>query len=70
MQRVDSMAELIKHPQASYMLRVRGKSMRDVGIFAGDVVLVDRTIAPRSDVVIAAVDASSFAKRSGRAPAE
>ena len=40
--RVDLMAELIKHPQASYLLRVRGESMRGVGIFDGDVVLVDK----------------------------
>ena len=45
-QRVDLMAELIKHPQASFLLRIRGESMRDVGIFDGDVVLVDRAITP------------------------
>ena len=55
--RVDLMAELIKHPQASYLLRVRGESMRGVGIFDGDVVLVDKAIRPRSgQVVIAVVD--------------
>lgn len=56
-QRVDLMAELIKHPQASYLLRVRGESMRGVGIFDGDVVLVDKAIQPRSgQVVIAVID--------------
>jgi len=55
--RVDLMAELIKHPQASYLLRVRGESMRGVGIFDGDVVLVDKAIRPRSgQVVIAVID--------------
>lgn len=55
--RVDLMAELIKHPQASYLLRVRGESMRGVGIFDGDVVLVDKAIQPRSgQVVIAVID--------------
>jgi phage repressor protein C with HTH and peptisase S24 domain len=42
-QRVDLLAELIKHPEASFLLRIRGKSMTGVGIFDGDVVLVDHT---------------------------
>ena len=54
-QRVDLMAELIKHPQASFLLRIRGESMRDVGIFDGDVVLVDRAITPRSGHVVVAI---------------
>ena len=32
-QRVDLMAQLIKHPQATFLLRVRGESMKDAGIF-------------------------------------
>ena len=31
-QRVDLMAQLIKHPQATFLLRVRGESMKDAGI--------------------------------------
>ncbi|MEY2802845.1 MAG: LexA repressor, partial [Pseudomonadota bacterium] len=38
-QRVDLMAQLIRHPQATFMLRVRGDSMRDAGILDGSVVL-------------------------------
>lgn len=59
-QRVDLMAELIKHPQASYLLRIRGESMRDAGIFDGDVVLVDRAITPRSGQVVIAVVENEF----------
>ena len=59
-QRVDLMAELIKHPQASFLLRIRGESMRDVGIFDGDVVLVDRAITPRSGHVVVAVVENEF----------
>lgn len=70
-QRIDLMAELIKHPQASYLLRIRGDSMRDVGIFDGDVVLVDKAITPRSgQVVVAVVDGEFTCKtlqlRAGR----
>lgn len=59
-QSVDLMAELIKHPQASFLLRIRGESMRDVGIFDGDVVLVDRAITPRSGHVVVAVVENEF----------
>ena len=55
--RVDLMEQLIKHPQATFLLRVRGESMRDAGIFDNDVVLVDRAIRPHSGhVVVAVVD--------------
>ncbi|MEY2780634.1 MAG: hypothetical protein RL307_338 [Pseudomonadota bacterium] len=70
-QRIDLMAELIRHPQATFLLRVRGDSMREAGIFDGDVVLVDRAIRARSgQVVIAVVDGEFVCKtllmRAGR----
>lgn len=62
-QRIDLMAQLIKHPQATFLLRVRGDSMKGVGIFDNDVVLVDRAITPRSGhVVIAMVDGEFVCK--------
>lgn len=69
--RVDLMEQLIKHPQATYLLRVRGESMKDAGIFDNDVVLVDRAINPRSGhVVVAVVDGEFVCKtlwqRAGR----
>ncbi|MEY2659052.1 MAG: LexA repressor [Pseudomonadota bacterium] len=70
-QRVDLMAQLIRHPQATFLLRVRGDSMRDAGILDGSVVLVDRAIEPRNGhIVIAIVDGEFVCKtlstRSGR----
>ena len=70
-QRVDLMAQLIRHPQATFLLRVRGDSMRDAGILDGSVVLVDRAITPRSGhIVIAIVDGEFVCKtlstRAGR----
>ena len=70
-QRVDLMAQLIKHPQATFLLRVRGESMKDAGIFDNDVVLVDRAITARSGhIVIAMVDGEFVCKtlwqRAGR----
>ncbi|MEI6384118.1 MAG: translesion error-prone DNA polymerase V autoproteolytic subunit [Betaproteobacteria bacterium] len=63
LKRIDLMEQLIRHPQATFLLRVRGDSMRGVGIFDGDVVLVDRAIRPRSGhVVIAVVDGEFVCK--------
>ncbi len=70
-QRLDLMAQLIRHPQATFLLRVKGDSMRDAGILDGSVVLVDRAIVPRSGhIVIAIVDGEFVCKtlstRAGR----
>ncbi len=69
--RIDLMDQLIQHPQATFLLRVRGESMRDIGIFDGDVVLVDRAITPgHGQVVVAVVDGDFVCKtlyqRAGR----
>ena len=61
--RIDLMEQLITHPQATFLLRVRGESMKDAGIFDNDVVLVDRAINPRSGhVVVAVVDGEFVCK--------
>lgn len=47
---------LIKHPSATYFMRVSGESMHDAGISDGDLLVVDRSIsAMHGDIVIAAV---------------
>jgi repressor LexA len=48
---------LIKHKEATYMLKVTGDSMRDAGILPGDMVLVERGLEPHDgDIVIAHID--------------
>ena len=69
--RVDLMEQLIQHPQATFLLRIRGESMCDAGIFDGDVVLVDRAISPaHGQVVVAVIDGEFVCKtlyqRAGR----
>jgi len=50
-------AHLIRHPQATYLLRVQGDSMRNAGILSGDAVLAERRKeAKTGDIVIAEVD--------------
>jgi len=54
---------LIKHPQATFLMRVAGAAMRDVGIDDGDVVLVDRAITPAHGHVVIAVVEDEFVCR-------
>ncbi len=44
----------VKKPAATYFVRAQGDSMIDVGIFPGDVLVVDRSLnAQHGDIVIA-----------------
>lgn len=62
--RLDLNDVLITHPLATFMMRVKGRSMRDAGIDDGDVVIVDRAIKPsHGHVVIAVVDDDFTVKR-------
>ena len=70
-QRIDLAQLLIKHSQATYFLRASGHSMVDVGIFDGDILVVDRAIKPRNThIVVAVVDGDFTVKvlyqRAGR----
>ena len=48
---------LVKNPDRTFMLTVRGDSMIDAGILPGDVVLVEKGPRPKpNDVVVACVD--------------
>jgi DNA polymerase V len=62
--RLDLNDILIKHPQASFLMRVAGDAMREIGIDAGDLLLIDRAIAPaHGHVVIALVDDEFLCRR-------
>lgn len=48
---------LIKNKEATYILKVKGDSMVDAGIYEGDMVLVERGKSPKlGDIVVAQVD--------------
>lgn len=62
--RLDLNEILITHPQATFLLRVTGESMRDLGIFDDDVLVVNRAIKPRhGHVVVAVVDGEFTVKQ-------
>ena len=69
--RIDLVAELISHPQATYVLRVRGLSMLEAGIDDNDILIVNRALKPVSGhIVVAVVDGDFTVKylhiRAGR----
>ncbi|WP_431688784.1 translesion error-prone DNA polymerase V autoproteolytic subunit [Hahella sp. NBU794] len=46
----------IRHPAATYYVRVQGDSMIEAGIYSGDILIVDRSLtAKHGDIVIAAL---------------
>ena len=47
---------LIKHPAATFIVKAKGSSMTDARILSGDLLIVDRSISPKSDdIVIASI---------------
>lgn len=62
--RIDLTQELVTHPQATFLLRVSGDSMREDGIFDGDMLVVNKALKPRhGSVVVAVVDGEFTVKR-------
>jgi repressor LexA len=54
---------LVEKPEATFLLRVKGDSMKDAGIVEGDFVLVERAAgAAVGDIVVADVDGESTMK--------
>ena len=45
---VDLNTHLIKNVPATFVIRVQGKSMTDVGIYDGDLLVVDRSLDPKN----------------------
>ena len=55
---------LVPNPPATFLWRIAGDSMRDAGIFDGDLACVDRSLTPgHGSVVVAAVDGEMSIKR-------
>lgn len=62
--KLDLNKHLIKHPAATFFVRVTGDSMVDAGIHPGDILIVDRAIEPADKkVVIAIIDGELTVKR-------
>ncbi|RYY89540.1 MAG: LexA family transcriptional regulator [Chitinophagaceae bacterium] len=61
---IDLNEQLIRNKESTYYLRVHSDAMSGAGIRRGDVVIVDRSLAPESGkVVIAAVNGELLIRR-------
>lgn len=55
---------VVRRPAATYYARAEGESMRDAGIFHGDLLVVDRSVTPEpGDVIVATIDGGLAVKR-------
>jgi len=55
---------MVQRPDSTFMLRVEGESMKNVGILPNDILIVDRSIkAAHNKIVIAAIDGELTVKR-------
>ena len=63
-QALDLNALMIAHPAATFFVRVSGDSMKDAGIFSGDILVVDRSLeAANGKIVVAIIQGEFTVKR-------
>ena len=61
---IDLNEELIRNPAATFLVRVKGESMRDAGIHSGDTLIVDKSVTPTDrQIVVAMIDGEFTVKR-------
>ncbi len=57
---IDLTEVLVRHPQATFLLRARGNSMEQAGVFDQDILVVDRAVKPRDQHIVVAVVEGEF----------
>jgi len=63
-EKLDLNKHLVKHPSATFFVKVTGDSMIKAGIHNGDILIVDRSIEPTNNkIVIAAIHGELTVKR-------
>jgi DNA polymerase V len=61
---VDLNEELIRNPATTFLVRVKGESMRDAGIHSGDTLIVDKSVTSSDrQIVVAMIDREFTVKR-------
>lgn len=61
---IDLNKELVRHPAATVYGRVKGQSMRDVGIDDGDLIIIDRSLEPTDGkIAVCYLDGAFTVKR-------
>lgn len=62
--RLDLNKALIKHPAATFYARVKGTSMTEAGILDGDLLVIDKSLDPKSgDIAVCFLDSEFTVKR-------
>lgn len=63
-QSLDLNKYLIKHPSSTFCARVRGNSMKNAGMHDGDIMIVDKSLEPKSDdIAVCWIDGEFTVKR-------
>ncbi len=63
-EKLDLNKYLIKHPEATFYVKAKGNSMINIGIYEGDILIVDRSITPvNNSIVIGVVNGEFTVKR-------
>lgn len=61
---LDLQKHLIKHPAATFFMRVKGKSLVAEGVFDNDLLIVDRALTPKiGSLIVAVIDGSLVLRR-------
>lgn len=61
---------LIKNRISTYLMRIAGNQWQEVGIFDGDIAVIDRALAPQANDLVIWVHDDAFAISSRRAVTE
>ncbi len=55
---------LIKNPEATFLVRASGESMTNIGIFSGDILIVDRSLVVKNNsIIVVSIDGELTVKR-------
>jgi DNA polymerase V len=61
---IDLNKHLIKHRDSTFFAKVKGHSMKDAGIFDGDLLIIDKSLAPQNGkIAICQIDGEFTVKR-------
>ena len=56
-ERINLVHEMTPNPETTFYAHIEGDSMRDAGIYDGDIVVVDRSLNPKNgDFIVAYID--------------
>ncbi len=53
---------LVQRPAATFLVRVQGDSMREVGILDGSILVVDSSIEPQNGMIVLAIVDNEFTR--------